>query len=134
MVVFQLVEIVAAIVPLSLLKILFVHMRHRYPVSENKTVKKRIPEIKHAEKWCQTGLLKLNFEIIPEKRIFRFCQKFSQAMGKLNICFCQFPNPWALGVSGKGCATSKCEKPKSIHPTICIPGGSHERKISAKTW
>jgi hypothetical protein len=24
--------------------------------------------------------------------------------------FCQFPNPWALGVSGKGCYTSKCDK------------------------
>jgi hypothetical protein len=37
----QLVEIVAASIPLSLLKLLFVHMLHHYPVLENKTVQKK---------------------------------------------------------------------------------------------
>ncbi len=54
-------------------------------------------------KICQTGLLKLNFETRPKKRIF----------------FGQFPNPWALRVSGMGGYTSKCEKKsKSLHPSI----------------
>ncbi len=49
--------------------------------------------------------------------LFRFCQKFSQAMDEVEIFFCQFLNPWALRVSGMGCYTSKCEKKlKSLHP------------------
>ncbi len=33
--------------------------------------------------------------------------------------FCQFPNPWALRVSGMGGYTSKCEKKsKSLHPSV----------------
>ncbi len=37
---------------------------------------------------------------------------------KLKVFFCQFPNPWALRVSGMGGYTSKCEKKsKSLHPT-----------------
>ncbi len=37
---------------------------------------------------------------------------------KLKFFFCQFPNPWALRVSGMGGYTSKCEKKsKSLHPT-----------------
>ena len=35
---------------------------------------------------------------------------------KLKNFFCQFPNPWALRVSGMGGYTSKCEKKsKSLH-------------------
>jgi hypothetical protein len=71
-------------------------------------------------KICQTGLLKLNFETRPKKRIFGFCQKFPQAMDEVENFFCQFPNPWAHRVSGMGCYTSKCEKKsKSLHPTQC---------------
>jgi hypothetical protein len=48
-----------------------------------------------------------------------FCQKFPQAMDKVEIFICQFPNPWALRVSGMGGYTSKCEKKsKSLHPTV----------------
>ncbi len=37
---------------------------------------------------------------------------------KLKIFFGQFPNPWALRVSGMGGYTSKCEKmSKSLHPS-----------------
>ncbi len=36
---------------------------------------------------------------------------------KLKIFFCQFPNPWALRVSGMGGYTSKCEKSKN-HCTL----------------
>ncbi len=47
------------------------------------------------------------------KRIFGFCQKFSQRSWKNFLA--QFPNPWALRVSGMG---SKCEtNSKSLHPT-----------------
>jgi hypothetical protein len=44
----------------------------------------RIPEIKYAEKMvmiCQTRLLKLNFETIPKKHIFRFLPKISAGHG-----------------------------------------------------
>ncbi len=71
-------------------------------------------------KICQTGLLKLNFETRPKKRIFRFLPKISAGHGwSWNIFFCQFPNPWALRVSGMGGYTSKCEKKsKSLHPNV----------------
>ncbi len=44
---------------------------------------------------------------------------------KFKIFFCQFPNPWALRVSGMGGYTSKCEKKsKSLHPSmeLCVRG------------
>jgi hypothetical protein len=65
-------------------------------------------------KICQAQLLKLNFEIIQQKKTFSgFCQKFSQAMHEVENFFCQFPNPRTLRVS------SKCEKKsKSLHPNI----------------
>jgi hypothetical protein len=67
---------------------------------------------------CQTGLLKLNFQTRPKKRIFRFLPKISAGHGwSWKNFFCQFPNPWALRVSGMGGYTSKCEKmSKSLHP------------------
>jgi hypothetical protein len=36
---------------------------------------------------------------------------------KLKFFFCQFPNPWALRVSGMGGYTSKCEKSQN-HCTL----------------
>ncbi len=40
-------------------------------------------------------------------------------MDQVENFFCQFPNPWALRVSGMGGYTSKCEKKsKSLHPTV----------------
>jgi hypothetical protein len=65
----------------------------------------------------QTGFLKLNFETIPKKRIFRFLQKFPQAMDEVEFFFCQFPIPWVFRVSGMGCYTSKCEKSQN-HCTL----------------
>jgi hypothetical protein len=59
-------------------------------------------------KICQTGLRKLNFDLD---------QKFPQAMDEVEIFFCQFPNPWALRVSGMGGYTSKCEKSQN-HCTL----------------
>ncbi len=39
-------------------------------------------------------------------------------MDEIENFFCQFPNPWALRVSGMGGYTSKCEKKsKSLHLT-----------------
>jgi hypothetical protein len=46
---------------------------------------------------------------------------------KLKFFFCQFPNPWALSVSGMGGYTSKCEKSQNhctllyIFFSVCIP-------------
>ncbi len=60
-------------------------------------------------KICQTGLLKLNFETILKNAFSGFCQKFPQAMDEVKNFFGQFPNPWALRVSGMGCYTSKWE-------------------------
>jgi hypothetical protein len=65
-------------------------------------------------KICQTGLLKLNFET---RHFPVFAKNFRRPWMKLKIFFCQFPNPWALRVSGMGGYTSKCEKKsKSLHP------------------
>jgi hypothetical protein len=38
-------------------------------------------------------------------------------MDEVENFFCQFPNPWALRVSGMGCNTSKCEKSQN-HCTL----------------
>jgi hypothetical protein len=47
---------------------------------------------------------------------------------KLKKFFCQFPNPWALRVSGMGGSTSKCEKKsKSLHP-------NGQGRIKKKRW
>jgi hypothetical protein len=73
-------------------------------------------------KICQTGLLELNFEIIPKNAFSGFCQKFPQAMHEVEIFFGQFPNPWTLRVSGMVCYTSKCEKSQNhctIVQTVC---------------
>ncbi len=55
---------------------------------------------------------------LDQKNAFSgFCQKFPRARDEVEIFFCQFPNPWALRVSGMGGYTSKCEKKsKSLHP------------------
>ncbi len=69
-------------------------------------------------KICQTGLLKLNFETRPKKRIFPvFAKNFRRPWMKLKFFLCQFPNPWALRVSGMGGYASKCEKSKN-HCTL----------------
>ncbi len=38
-------------------------------------------------KICQTGLLKLNFEIRPKNAFSGFCQKFPQAMDEVENFF-----------------------------------------------
>jgi hypothetical protein len=38
-------------------------------------------------KICQTGLLTLNFEIIPKNAFSGFCKKFPQAMHEVEIFF-----------------------------------------------
>ncbi len=50
---------------------------------------------------------------------------------KLKNFFSQFPNPWALRVSGMGGYTSKCEKKsKSLHPNK-HPTHPHQRPLKA---
>ncbi len=53
-------------------------------------------------KICQTGLPKLNFETRPKNAFSCFCQKLPQAIDEVEKFFCQFPDPWALRVSGMG--------------------------------
>jgi hypothetical protein len=51
-------------------------------------------------------------------------------MDEVENFFCQFPNPWALRVSGMGGYTSKCEKKsKSLHPTGQPPRESVQRSL-----
>ncbi len=72
-------------------------------------------------KICWTGLLKLNFEIIPKNAFSGFCQKFPQAKDEVENFLGQFLNPWTLRLSEMGCYTSKCEKKsKSLHPTVQV--------------
>ncbi len=69
-------------------------------------------------KICQTGLLILNFETRPKKTHFPvFAKNFRRPWMKLKNFFGQFPNPWALRVSGMGGYTSKCEKSQN-HCTL----------------
>jgi hypothetical protein len=68
-------------------------------------------------KICQTGLLKLNFQLGQKTHFPVFAKNFRRPWMKLKKFFCQFPNPWALRVSGMGGYTSKClKKSKSLHP------------------
>ncbi len=61
-------------------------------------------------KICQMGSLKLNFEIIPKKRIFWFLPKKNlQVMDDVETFFLPIFKPLALRVSGMGSYTSKCE-------------------------
>ncbi len=82
-------------------------------------------------KICQTGLLKLNFETRPEKRIFRFLPKISAGHGWSWNFFCQFPNPWALRVSGMGGYTSKCEKSQNHCNLVNILTVHHNRYLQS---
>ncbi len=96
----------------------------------------KIPKIKHAEKIvriCHTRLSKLNFETRPKKTHFLvFAKNFRRPWMKLKIFFCQFPNPWALRVSGMGCYTSKCEKSQNhctlINSTFSLGRGEEVRE------
>ncbi len=57
---------------------------------------------------------------LDQKNAFSgFAKNFRRPWMKLKIFFCQFPNTWALRVSGMGGYTSKCEKKsKSLHPNV----------------
>ena len=44
-------------------------------------------------KICQTGLQKLNFEIIPKNAFSGFCQKFPQAMDEVENFFLPISKP-----------------------------------------
>ncbi len=59
-----------------------------------------------------------------------FVKNFWQAMDEVKKFF--LPISKSLGPGGL--IHQDAKKPKSLHPTICIPGGSHEIKNSAKTW
>ncbi len=51
-------------------------------------------------KICQTGLLKLNFETIPKKHIFRFLPKISAGHGGVKIFFANFQILGPVGCLG----------------------------------
>jgi hypothetical protein len=71
-------------------------------------------------KICQTRLLKLNFEVIPKKRIFRFLPKFPQAMDEVeNFFFANFQILGPLGCQGWVVIPQNVKKKsKSLHPSI----------------
>jgi hypothetical protein len=69
-------------------------------------------------KICQTGLLKLNFEIITKKRIFRFLPKIPQAMDEAENFFGPIPNPWTL-------------RPLGCQEWVVIPQNVKKVKITA---
>jgi hypothetical protein len=46
-------------------------------------------------------------------------------MDEFEFFFCQFPNPWALRVSGMGCYTSKCGKKIQNHYTLLFNLPTH---------
>ncbi len=64
----------------------------------------------------QTGFLKLKFEIIPKNRIFRFCQKFSQAMVEVEIFFVNFQILGPLGCQGWVVIPQNVKKAKITAP------------------
>jgi hypothetical protein len=67
------------------------------------------------------GTPKIKIKIYTKKTHFPiFAKKFRKPWMKLNF-FCQFPNPWALGLAGMGCYTSKCEKIQN-HCTLLDTG------------
>jgi len=51
-------------------------------------------------KICQTGLLILNFEIIPKKRIFQFLPKISSGMHEVEFFLANFQILGPLGCQG----------------------------------
>jgi hypothetical protein len=64
----------------------------------------------------QTGLLIFKFEIISKKHFPVFANNFRKPWMDLTFV-CQFPNPWALRVSGMSCFTSKYEESQN-HCTL----------------
>ncbi len=48
-----------------------------------------------------------------------FATNFRKPEMKLKIFLCQFPNPWALRMSGMCCYTSKCEKSQNHCTLVC---------------
>ncbi len=68
---------------------------------------------------CQMGLLKLYFEIIQKKRIFRFLPKISTAMDEVEIFFANFKILGPLGCQGWVVIPQNVKKVKITAP-YCI--------------
>ncbi len=88
-------------------------------------------------KICRTGLLKLNFEIVPKKRIFRFLPKISAGHGwSWKIFFANFQTLGPLGCQGWVVIPQNVKKsqnhctllwmvigqaiPKNIYPSVTV--------------
>ncbi len=69
-------------------------------------------------KICQTGLLKLNFEIIPTNAFAGFCQKFSQAMDEVENFLPNFQILWPLGCQVQVVIPQNVKKVKSLQPNM----------------
>ncbi len=71
-------------------------------------------------KICRTELLKLNFEIIPKKRIFRFLPKIAAGHGwSWNFFFANFQILGPLGCQGWVVIPQNVKKnSKSLHPNV----------------
>jgi hypothetical protein len=69
---------------------------------------------------CQTGLLTLNFEIIPKNAFSGFCQKFPQAMHEVeNFFSSNFQILGPLGCQGSVVIPKNVKKVKITAP-YCI--------------
>ncbi len=62
-----------------------------------------------------------------------FAKTFPKLWMKLTF-FCQFPNLWALRVSGMGCYTSTCEKFKIIAPQCYMYSVTRATQNEALLW
>ncbi len=74
-------------------------------------------------KICQTGLLKLNFETRPKKRIFRFLPKISLGHGwSWNFFFANFQILGPLGCQGWVAIPQNVKKSQNHCTLVCISG------------
>ena len=73
-------------------------------------------------KICQTGLLILNFEIIPKNAFCGFCQKFPQAMDEVEIFFANFQILGSLRCQGWVVKPQNVKKVKITAPYWIICG------------
>ncbi len=87
-------------------------------------------------KICQTGLLKLNFETRPKKRIFRFLPKISAGHGwSWKFFFANFQILGPLGCHGWVVIPQNVKKKSQNHCTLMKGyGWNFRRKSRMKGW
>ncbi len=81
----------------------------------------------------QTGLLDLNFETVPKKAFFGFCQKFPQAMDEVQNFFANFQT---LGPLGHQWVVIPQNVKSQNHCTLILPPQTfvHIALLAEKNW